>query len=307
MTFKKYKKSSTDITRLLSEIEKTNNPEKSNQNNFSDDRFWQPTVDKAGNGYAVIRFLPTPAVDDDGDDGFPWVRVFRHSFQGPTGSWYIENSLTTIGQKDPVGELNSILWNSGNEADKEIARKRKRKLQYISNILVINDPGNPENNGKIKLFSYGKKIWEKLEEVMNPKFEDETAINPFDFETGANFKLKIRQVDGYRNYDKSEFDSPSAVEGDWDQLYNTAYSLKAFIDPSNFKTYDELKNRLDKVLGEAPSSPRRQGQGQSQGQSQRKVVKERDEEPEIEEDSGSTYEIDEDDEDLKYFQQLADE
>jgi len=215
-----------------------------------DTRFWQPEVDKAGNGMAIIRFLPAPAAD--GDDALPWVRVFNHGFQGP-GGWYIENSLTTLNQKDPVSEYNSILWNSGIEANKEIARKQKRRLTYISNILVVSDPKNPENEGQIKLYKFGKKIFDKISEAMNPEFADETPLNPFDFWEGANFKIKIRQVEGYRNYDKSEFDSITPVlDGDDDKLealWKKEYSLKEFLDPKQFKSYDTLKAKLDKVLG----------------------------------------------------------
>jgi len=214
-----------------------------------DTRFWQPEVDKAGNGMAVIRFLPAPAAD--GDDALPWVRVFNHGFQGP-GGWYIENSLTTLNQKDPVSEYNSILWNSGIEANKEIARKQKRRLTYISNILVVSDPKNPENEGQIRLYKFGKKIFDKISEAMNPEFADETPLNPFDFWEGANFKIKIRQVEGYRNYDKSEFDSITPVDGDDEKLeaiWKKEYSLKEFLDPKQFKPYDTLKAKLDKVLG----------------------------------------------------------
>jgi hypothetical protein len=214
-----------------------------------DTRFWQPEVDKAGNGMAVIRFLPAPAAD--GDDALPWVRVFNHGFQGP-GGWYIENSLTTLNQKDPVSEYNSILWNSGIEANKEIARKQKRRLTYISNILVVSDPKHPENEGQIKLYKYGKKIFDKISEAMNPEFADETPLNPFDFWEGANFKIKIRQVEGYRNYDKSEFDSITPVDGDdaaLEAIWKKEYSLKEFLEPKQFKSYDTLKAKLDKVLG----------------------------------------------------------
>jgi hypothetical protein len=214
-----------------------------------DTRFWQPEVDKAGNGMAIIRFLPAPAAD--GDDALPWVRVFNHGFQGP-GGWYIENSLTTLNQKDPVSEYNSILWNSGIEANKEIARKQKRRLTYISNILVVSDPKNPENEGQIKLYKYGKKIFDKISEAMNPEFADETPLNPFDFWEGANFKIKIRQVEGYRNYDKSEFDSITPVDGDdaaLEAIWKKEYSLKEFLEPKQFKSYDALKAKLDKVLG----------------------------------------------------------
>ena len=214
-----------------------------------DTRFWQPEVDKAGNGMAIIRFLPAPAAD--GDDALPWVRVFNHGFQGP-GGWYIENSFTTLNQKDPVSEYNSILWNSGIEANKEIARKQKRRLTYISNILVVSDPKNPENEGQIKLYKYGKKIFDKISEAMNPEFADETPLNPFDFWEGANFKIKIRQVEGYRNYDKSEFDSITPVDGDdaaLEAIWKKEYSLKEFLEPKQFKSYDALKAKLDKVLG----------------------------------------------------------
>jgi hypothetical protein len=214
-----------------------------------DTRFWQPEVDKAGNGMAIIRFLPAPAAD--GDDALPWVRVFNHGFQGP-GGWYIENSLTTLNQKDPVSEYNSILWNSGIEANKEIARKQKRRLTYISNILVVSDPKNPENEGQIKLYKFGKKIFDKISEAMNPEFADETPLNPFDFWEGANFKIKIRQVEGYRNYDKSEFDSITPVDGDdaaLEAIWKKEYSLKEFLEPKQFKSYDALKAKLDKVLG----------------------------------------------------------
>ena len=215
-----------------------------------DTRFWQPEVDKAGNGMAVIRFLPAPAAD--GDDALPWVRYWNHGFQGP-GGWYIENSLTTLNQKDPVSEYNSVLWNSGIEANKEIARKQKRRLTYIANILIVSDPKHPENEGQIKLYKFGKKIFDKISEAMNPEFADETPLNPFDFWAGANFKIKIRQVEGYRNYDKSEFDKPSEVlDGDdkkLEALWKKEYSLKEFVDPSQFKSYDVLKAKLDKVLG----------------------------------------------------------
>ena len=214
-----------------------------------DTRFWQPEVDKAGNGMAIIRFLPAPAAD--GDDALPWVRVFNHGFQGP-GGWYIENSLTTLNQKDPVSEYNSILWNSGIEANKEIARKQKRRLTYISNILVVSDPKNPENEGQIRLYKFGKKIFDKISEAMNPEFADETPLNPFDFWEGANFKIKIRQVEGYRNYDKSEFDSITPVDGDdaaLESIWKKEYSLKEFLEPKQFKSYDTLKAKLDKVLG----------------------------------------------------------
>lgn len=215
-----------------------------------DNRLWQPSVDKAGNGMAVIRFLPAPAVD--GDDALPWVRIFNHGFQGP-GGWLIDNCLTTLNEKCPVCEHNSMLWNSGIEANKEIVRKQKRKLSYMANIYVISDPSNPENEGKVFLFKFGKKIFDKISEAMNPEFADETPVNPFDLWEGANFKLKIRNVEGYRNYDKSEFADPSALlDGDdekLEELWKSEYSLKELIDKSNFKSYDQLKQRLNKALG----------------------------------------------------------
>ena len=223
-----------------------------------DERFWQPTVDKSNNGYAVIRFLPAP----EGEE-VPFVRVFSHGFQGPSGLWYIENSLTTIGKNDPVSELNTKLWNSTSDDDspeRKQVRKQKRKLHYISNIYVVSDPANPDNEGKVFLYKYGKKIFDKLNEAMNPQFADEEAVNPFDFWAGANFKLKIRQVEGYRNYDRSEFDKMSPLFDDDSKLENiwkSEHSLKAFLDPSNFKSYDELKVRLTKVLGEGGSSSNR--------------------------------------------------
>jgi len=228
---------------LTSELNKVSGGE----GKTSDDRFWTPTVDKAGNGYAVIRFLPAPANED-----VPFVRIFDHGFQGP-GGWYIENSLTTLGKNDPVSEYNSKLWNSGIEANKDIARKQKRRLHFISNIYVVSDQGNPSNEGKVFLFKYGKKIFDKLKEAMEPQFADEEAINPFDLWAGANFKLKIRQVEGYRNYDKSEFDKTGPLLKDDEKLeavWNSEHSLKDFLAPSNFKSYEELAARLAKVLAD---------------------------------------------------------
>jgi hypothetical protein len=246
--FSSLKRNRNSFDKLTKAIESINTV--TTENSKEDNRFWQPEVDKAGNGMAVIRFLPGPAVD--GDDALPWVRVFNHGFQGP-GGWYIENSLTTLNQKDPVSEYNSVLWNSGIEANKEIARKQKRRLTYIANVLIVSDPKNPENEGQIKLYKFGKKIFDKISEAMNPEFEDETPLNPFDFWEGANFKIKIRQVEGYRNYDKSEFDKPSEVLGGDDAkleaLWKKEYSLKEFLDAKNFKSYDVLKAKLDKVLG----------------------------------------------------------
>jgi hypothetical protein len=214
---------------------------------YGDDRMWKPTVDKAGNGYAVIRFLPAV----EGDD-LPWAKYWDHFFQGPTGQWYVEKSLTTIGKDDPVSEMNSKLWNTGIESDKEVARKRKRRLHYVSNIMVISDPENPANNGKTFLYEYGAKIFEKLMDAMQPKFADETAVNPFDMWKGANFKIKIAQVAGFRNYDRSEFGpvEPLAEDDKLETIYNQEYSLKEFTDPSTYKSYDELNLKLTRVLGE---------------------------------------------------------
>ena len=249
-SFANLKRSRNDLDKLTKAIEDSTSPTSKEAGSKDDTRLWQPTVDKAGNGMAVIRFLPAPAVD--GDDALPWVRRFDHGFQGP-GGWYIENSLTTLGQKDPVSEYNTTLWNSGIEANKDIARKQKRRLHYIANILVVSDPSNPSNEGQIKLFKFGKKIFDKITEAMNPEFADETPINPFDMWEGANFKLKIRNVEGYRNYDKSEFADKSALlDGDDEKLealWKKEFSLKEFIDPSNFKSYEVLKAKLDKVLG----------------------------------------------------------
>ena len=246
-TFAALKKSSGSIDKLARELEKLNAPA---TNSLEDTRFWKPELDKAGNGFATIRFLPAPAAD--GDDALPWVRIFDHGFQGP-GGWYIENSLTTLNQKDPVSEHNSVLWNSGIEANKEIARKQKRRLKYISNILVVSDPKNPDNEDKIFLFKFGKKIFDKITEAMNPQFEDEKAVNPFDFWAGANFKLKVRKFEGYPNYDKSEFEKPSALHGGEDakleNIWKSEYSLKEFLNPKNFKSYDELKTKMNRVLG----------------------------------------------------------
>ena len=219
------------------------------QKSYVDDRFWKPTSDKAGNGYAVIRFLPAPSGEE-----LPWVRYWDHGFQGPGGLWYIESSLTSIGQQDPVSEMNTVLWNTGRDEDKQIARERKRRLHYVANIQVISDPAKPENEGKVFLYKFGKKIFDKVMDVMQPQFADEQPVNPFDFWEGANFKIKIRKVDGWVNYDKSEFDGQSAISQDdteIEAIYNKLYSLQDFMDPKNYKSYEELKQRLNKVLGEA--------------------------------------------------------
>ena len=244
MSFADMKKKRGDkLQTLLKETAKLNTP---TGYQGDDDRFWRPELDKSGNGMALVRFLPAP----EGED-LPWARSWNHGFQGP-GGWYIENSLTTLGQKDPVSEYNSQLWNSGIEANKEIARKQKRRLTYVSNVLVIKDPTNPQNEGQVRLYKYGKKIWDKLNDQMNPEFEDETPCNPFDLWEGANFKLKIRKIDGFSNYDKSEFESTTPLDEDdskMEEIWKTEHSLSEFTDPKNFKSYPELKEKLDRVLG----------------------------------------------------------
>ena len=234
---------SNSLDKLLNAVKEDSAPQE--KKSYVDERLWKPELDKSGNGYAVIRFLPAV----EGED-MPWAKVWNHAFQGPTGQWYIENSLTTVGQKDPVSEHNTKLWNTGLESDKETARKQKRKLQYFSNIYVVSDSKHPENEGKVFLYRYGKKIFDKLMAAMQPEFEDETPINPFDFWEGANFKLKIRKVDGFWNYDKSEFETPSALGDDSviEGIWKKQYALKEFTASTNFKSYEELKTRLDAVL-----------------------------------------------------------
>ena len=244
MSFANLKKQSSlgSLTqKLVKEVEKMNSGS-GNQ----DERLWKPEMDKTGNGYAVIRFLPAP----DGED-LPWVKMYSHGFQGP-GGWYIENSLTTIGGKDPVSEHNRELWNSGNEDDKAIVRRQKRKLSYYANIYVVKDPANPSTEGNVYLYKFGAKIFDKIMAAMQPEFEDESPINPFDFWQGADFKLKIRKVDGYWNYDKSEFAAPAPLLKDDDAMeaiWKTEYSLQALVAADQFKSYEDLKKRLDYVLG----------------------------------------------------------
>lgn len=234
-----------NFAKITSEFEKIVNPPSTG---FADDtRYWKLEKDKAGNASAIIRFLPTL----EGDE-LPWVRIFNHGFQGPTGKWYIENSLSTFNENDPVGELNSKLWNSGNDADKKIAQARKRRLQYTSNILVISDPKHPENEGKVFLYKYGKKIFDMLMDKARPTFEDETPVNVFDLWEGANFRLRMRQVDGWPSYDKSEFESPSELfGGDEDKILsvvNSQYKLSELLDRKYFKSYEELSRKLNSVL-----------------------------------------------------------
>ena len=246
MDFESLKTSSSGFDKLTKALEENLNPEDSKkQNKYQDERLWKPELDKTGNGYAVLRFLPATSGED-----MPWVRLWSHAFQGP-GGWYIENSLTTLGHKDPVSEENTRLWNTGVESDKGIARNRKRKLSYYSNVLIVSDPTHPENEGQVKLFKFGKKIFDKITEAMQPEFDDETPINPFDFWKGANFKLKIRKVDGFWNYDKSEFEGVSAIADNDDNIkaiWEKQYPLKPFLDASNFKSYEELKEKLNRVI-----------------------------------------------------------
>ncbi len=292
MSFSSLKKQSSlgSLTsKLVKEIEKT-----STTRGGADERLWKPELDKTGNGYAVVRFLPAP----DGED-LPWAKVYSHAFQGP-GGWYIENSLTTIGGKDPVSEYNRELWNSGNDSDKDVVRRQKRKLSYYSNIYVVKDPVNPHNEGGVFLFKFGKKIFDKLTAAMQPEFEDETPINPFDFWQGANFKLKIRKVDGYWNYDKSEFDAPAPLLDDDDALeavWKKEYSLADFTAQSNFKSYDDLERRLKSVLGQKKAqSPRFDEELEDESEGRGAAVKQVAE--------ATTVDADEDDA-LSYFQKLA--
>jgi len=255
MSFANLKSRSMDISKLVTAATEASG-QASNTNKYQDDRKWKPTVDEQGNGYAVIRFLPAT----EGQD-LPWVRYWDHAFKGPTGQWYIERSLTTIGQNDPLGELNSRLWNSGIEEDKETARRQKRRLHYVTNIQVINDPANPANNGKSFLYEFGKKIFDKIMDQMQPEFPGETPVNPFDFWGGADFELKIRNVAGYRNYDKSDFKAPSpflgADETQLESVYNGLYDLNEFILPNYpnahdanwFKSCEDLKHKLESLLG----------------------------------------------------------
>jgi len=299
---KKQSKLGSLTAKLVKEVEKMNNSESS-----SDERFWKLSVDKSNNGYAVIRFLPAP----DGED-LPFVKVYSHAFQGP-GGWLIDQCLTTVNQKCPVCEHNSGLWNNGTDAGKEVARKQKRKLTYISNVYVVKDPSNPENEGKVFLFKYGKKIFDKIMEAMQPEYEDETPINAFDFWQGANFKLKAKSVAGYRNYDSSEFASVSPLLDDDDAMeaiWKKQYSLAEFVAADQFKTYEELKRRLDSVLG-SKSSVRLDSEEGEEEEYSRGPVKELTEDLRTELNNlqptrrAAAVEEDEDDDALSYFAKLA--
>jgi len=295
MDFESLKTSSSGFDKLTKALEENLNPEDSKkQNKYQDDRLWKPELDKTGNGYAVLRFLPATSGED-----MPWVRLWSHAFQGP-GGWYIENSLTTLGHKDPVSEENTRLWNTGVESDKGIARNRKRKLSYYSNVLIVSDPAHPENEGQVKLFKFGKKIFDKITEAMQPEFDDETPINPFDFWKGANFKLKIRKVDGFWNYDKSEFEGVSAIADNDDSIkaiWEKQYPLKPFLDASNFKSYEELKEKLNRVITGTKSTDTVENvdlPSTSTGTVQSK-------------DSASTASASDSDDTLDYFSKLAEE
>ena len=286
MSFANLKRESGNLDKLTKAIEALNT---TSEGSSSKENFWKPEIDKAGNGYAVIRFLPAPPAEED---GLPWVKLFNHGFQGP-GGWLIDNCLTTKNEKCPVCEHNSTLWNSGIEANKEVARKQKRKLSYIANIYIVEDSKHPENEGKVFLFKFGKKIFDKISEAMNPQFEDEKAVNPFDLWKGANFKLKIRKVEGYQNYDKSEFETAAPLLDNDDELekvWKTEYSLKEYLSDGEFKSYDELKDRLTKVLGEAkPKTTVEQARSAPKA-------------PVAEPDLSET-----EDDDLSYFSKLAEE
>ena len=290
-SFANLKRQSGNLDKLAKAVEALNqtNPDKS-------ENYWRPEVDKAGNGMATIRFLPAPP--QDGDDALPWAKVFSHGFQGP-GGWFIENCLTTKNEQCPVCEHNNKLWNSGVEANKQVARDQKRKLTYVANVYIVSDPKHPENEGKVKLFKFGKKIFDKITEAMNPQFEDEQAINPFDLWEGANFKLKIRKVEGYQNYDKSEFESPSALfddDGKMEEVWKSEHSLADLTKDEEFKDYDFLKKRLDKVLGLNGETPAPKTTVETMKETAKAKPKAVEEEL-----------VTEDDDDMAYFSKLAEE
>ena len=297
----------SDFSKIAGEFEKIANPQ-TEKKGYGDDRFWKLEGDKAGNGTATLRFLPRV----EGDE-LPWVRIFSHGFQGPTGKWYIENSLTTLGENDPVGELNSQLWNSGIEANKEIARVQKRRLSFIANVLVVSDPKHPENEGKVFLFKFGKKIFDKIMDKARPTFEDEKPVNVFDLWAGANFKLRMRKVAGYTNYDESNFMEPAEI-GDEDTLLtvvNSQHKLSEFTDRKNFKSYDELKKKLDEVLSGDSFSSKTAAQMSDEDDAPR--VKAAPTQRSVEAPSAGKAKaapsLDEDDDEdvMKYFKKIADE
>jgi len=285
------RKSQNSFQFLQKELEKS-----STENTGGDDRLWKPELDASGNGYAVIRFLPAPE-----GETVPWAKVYSHAFQGP-GGWFIENCLTTNGDKCPVCVHNNGLWNSGIESDKEVARKQKRKLSYYSNIYVVKDPKHPENEGKVFLYRYGKKIFDKIMAAMQPEFQDETPVNPFDLWEGANFKLKIKTVAGYWNYDSSEFDRVAALSADDDELegiWKQAYKLTDYTADSEFKSYDDLDARLNTVLNTAPRATVRE-----QAEEEFEPIPVRETTTSVISKSPT---VDDDDDALSYFARLAEE
>ena len=300
-SFANLKRQSGNLDKLAKAVEALSSSEGSEK----PDNFWKPAVDKSGNGMATIRFLPAPG--QDGDDSLPWVKIFSHGFQGPGGQWLIDNCLTTKDQQCPICEHNSTLWNSGIEANKDVVRKQKRKLNYVANVYVVSDPANRDNEGKVFLYRFGKKIFDKITEAMNPQFDDEVAINPFDLWEGANFKLKIRKVDGYQNYDKSEFESAAPLSSDdaeLETIWKSEHSLKDLIGDKEFKSYDKLKERLNTVLGLTSSGePAKKTtvetiKEQARAATPKKTVADEPFEPDV-----STS----DDDDLSYFSKLAEE
>jgi hypothetical protein len=296
MSFANLKKRSKSKDKISSLVAAS--AEQNTSKSFGDDRKWKVTRDEAGNGFAVIRFLP-----NKNEDNLPWVRYWDHFFKGPLGQWYVEKSLTTIGKDDPVGEANSKLWNLPNDSGKEQARVQKRRLHYVSNILVIEDSGNPANNGKVMLYEYGKTIKDQIEDAMQPEFADEDPINPFDLWDGANFKLKVRKVDGWPKYDKSSFADPTPIFDDDDMIedvYNKMYDIDEFVDPSSFKSFEDLQARLNKVLGKAEPT---QGNVDHEEESEPEISSESYSEP-IESYSEPT-DDDGDDDSLNYFKELA--
>jgi len=298
---KKQSKLGSLTAKLVKEVEKMNNNASS-----TDDRLWKLECDKAQNGYAIIRFLPAP----EGED-IPFVKLYSHAFQGP-GGWLIDQCITTLNQKCPICEHNSGLWNSGIDSNKEVARKQKRKLTYVSNIYVVKDPANPSNEGKVFLYKFGKKIFDKLTTAMQPEFEDEQAIDPFDFWQGANFKLKAKNVAGYRNYDSSEFAAAGPLLEDDDAMeaiWKKQYSLAEFIAPDQFKSYDELNTRLGQVLGNK-TTRRQDPEVADEEETSRGPVRELDEDlrtqlSSLSSSNSSSYDDDEDDDTLSYFAKLA--
>ena len=290
------RKSQSNFEFLQKELEKS-----STASSGADERLWKPKLDASGNGYSVVRFLPAPE-----GESVPWAKIYNHAFQGP-GGWLIENCPTSKGDQCPICAANNKLWNSGHESDKEVVRTRKRKLSYYSNIYVVKDPSNPENEGKVFLYKYGKKIHDKILAAMQPEFQDETPVNVFDFWEGANFKLKIRTVAGYWNYDASEFTAPSALSADDDEMeriWKQQYSLEAFTAPSEFKSYEDLQSRHDLVLGN--SVPQRRID-QEVADEDEEVFAAPKKEPVFASSTPSFNSSSDDDDALSYFARLAEE